>query len=568
MEWKEVKVNKKKSPKICEEYKLYGRCKCFDKNNKQHPFICTNIENNGICKLKDCRFFHPTNYEIKKKKNSILCELYINYGYCECKFKENKGHPKICKDYINKKCDKSYKECEFFHIKKLDQNEKLCMDYDHEGLCKKKNCNKIHPTLCKIIGCINDNNCRYFHPIKFPPICHSINNNSKCNYFKCLFYHPKICNEINCSGCEFYHPIKLVTINDIIKWSKNKNFEECINYYHEKLEKYIDDENENIILNIRKYLCKNHRYDILNYLLEKGDRIILNPRRYNETIHVYSLILWPNTNDYDWNLFYDNCIKTMNIFIDKKFDLYCFNNKWNESIFGVIKNKENKIPNDLKKKLILYFLKDYQNNRLENRSFLNMWNLISPKTKSKMWKYLQFLLYKNKEDCISYLINDLFKSHGNQLCLNIDYKIKLIFELLSEIPKNDNDMFDIYELVFIDWKKQLDIYQTLFLNKISLEYNKDKINLTQNCKRFGSIIGLFYKNNIQKNEIKKILSNYNNDNIIDIFLEWAVYGIDIHNYEESKFILNEFQKNIFSKNKREKFEIERIFKKILNNTST
>ena len=185
-----------------------------------------------------------------------------------------------------------------------------------------------------------------------------------------------------------------------------------------------------------------------------------------------------------------------------------------------------------------------------------MWQLITDVTKQKMWKYLIFLIYKNPEKCISYLTNDLFKDFGTQKTENIVKKINNIVQLLSEVPKDDNDIYYIYDLIEIDWNLKTNKYIKLLLENLENDYNKDNDNLNENSLRYGTLLGLLYKTvKKSRNEIMKIISDFSNINIVEIFIEWYHFGnIDV-NEEIVKKFLNEVYPNI--KGNKKKFEIER-----------
>lgn len=561
--WETVK-NRSTRSTICESYSKFGVCKCRDTNNKRHPFICSNIEKYGRCTFKNCRMFHPTELKIKQSfspNNKFKkCYNYIYYGYCECIDKNNSQHPYLCKDYINGICDKE--DCKFFHIKKKKTNNKdlLCSMYEEKGFCKDLQCSQIHPPLCRIYKCEQGNKCKYYHPLRFPSICNSVNNNERCKYKKCNFYHPMVCIKDNCDleNCLLYHPKKVIKFNDIINWVSNKNnLEESILYYEKNLKELVENYNEWIIENVRKQLAKNRRYDILEYLNKNNENIILNRRRFNDKIHVYSEILWPRDCIENEELFLEEFINTKNIFINKSFDIFCFNNQYNESIFGVINNKSNyNMSENLRNQICLYFLNEWNNEEFILRSFRNMWQLITDTTKEKMWKYLIFLIYKNPEKCISYLSKDLFKDFGTQKTENIVKKINNIIQLLSEIPKNDNDIYYIYNLIEIDWNLRTNKYIKFLLENLENDYNKDNDNLNQNSLRYGTLLGLLYKTLKEtRSQIIKTVSDFSNINIVEIFIEWYHFGdIDV-NEEIVKKFLNEIYPNI--KGNKKKFEIER-----------
>lgn len=585
--WETVKSKTSPKSKICEIYEKYGNCKCQNQNNKRHPFICTNLEKFGKCNFNNCRLFHPTHFRLQnststnQKKSSKFCDIYISLGYCECVDKNNRQHPYLCKNHLNGTCEDM--DCRFFHIKKNKKNKQkdnLCDMYEDKGICKIKDCRKLHPPICKRYKCDKSNYCKYYHPLSLPAICNFVNENKKCNYYKCYFYHPIVCTKENCieENCSLYHRKKIIKLNDIILWAVNKNsLEESMLYYKENLEVRVKEYDEFLITNIRKQLAKNRRYDILEYLYDNNENIILNRRRFNDKVHVYSELLWPKELVTNNNLFKEEFIRTMNVFINKNFDIFCFNNKWNESIFGVIKNEHNnKLDENLKHDLCLYFLQEWENNDFILRSFKNMWQLITDKTKDKMWKYLIFLIYKNPENCISYLSKDLFKDFGTQNTQNITTKINNIIQLLSEIPKNDNDIYSIYDFVNVNWNLKTEKYIKILLKNLHNDYNTDKDNLNQNSLRYGTLLGLLYKNinninsfsNTQSvsqsrlenaeetiNSILKIVSDFSNPCIVEIFIEWYTFGELSINEEIVQRFLIDIYTNI--KSKKQKFEIER-----------
>lgn len=559
--WETVKSKNTSKPKICEMYSRFGYCKCSNTNNSRHPFICSNIEKFGKCNFANCRLFHPT--EIKPKNTfynnnnkNYKCNMYINYGYCECVDKNNRQHPYLCKDYINGVCNDM--NCKYFHIKRKNKTEKdlLCSNYEEKGICKDVNCKSIHPPLCKIYKCKQGNNCKYYHPINFPSICNSVNNNERCKHRKCYFYHPIVCIKENCNdeNCLLYHRKKIIKLTDIMKWVYNKNLEECISYYEDNLKQIIEEYDEYIITNVRKYVAKNRRFDILEYFLNINENIILNKRRFNDKLDVYSELLWPRENVEDNDLFIEEFKKTMDIFLIKNFDIFKFDNHWNESLFAVIKNKNNKLSENLKLRLYNYFLNEWKNDTIILRSFINMWNLISDRTKDKMWKYLIFLIYKNPEKCISYISDNLFKEHGTQLTNNVKTKIYNIIELLTEHPKDNNDIYHIYENV--DWNSRTNKYTEILINNLEKDYKKDKNNIYQNSLRYGTLLGLLYKNNTHiQHKIIDIISDFNRPNIIQLFIEF--YESSEINNDSS--IVHKFKEEIYNNvdNNKDKFEIER-----------
>lgn len=567
--WKTVEKNtskKKKSPKmdICEMYSKFGKCNCANTNNKRHPFICSNIGKFGRCTFENCRMFHPT--ERMKPKNNFFnnnnyknnkCDMWITCGYCECVDKTNhKQHPPLCKDFINGTCNDV--DCKFFHIKKRKntENDLLCSTYEEKGVCKDVNCKKIHPPLCKIYKCAQGNNCKYFHPLNFPAICNSVDLKEKCKHRKCYFYHPLVCQKEVCEedNCLLYHRKKIIKYQDIINWIENKNFDECILYYEENLKELIENYDEYIITNVRKHLVKSRRYDILEYFVSIRENIILNKRRFNDKLDVYSELLWPRENIEDEEQFVEEFKKTFQILLMKNFDIFKFDNHWNESLFAVIKNKNNKLTENLKMRLYDFFLNEWENNDIILRSFKNMWNKIAPQTKEKMWKYLIFLIYKNPEDCIHYLSNNLFKSHGTQKTNNIKTEIYNIIELLMEYPKDNNDIYHIYQNV--DWDSKIKEYGEILLDKLEKDCIKDKDNIYQNSLRYGTLLGLLYKSNKNiQSQIMNIISDFDRPNIIQIFIEF---------YESSQIsddsdIVIKFKEEMYKNvdNNKDKFEIER-----------
>lgn len=565
--WKIVNTTKsskkKSSPKmdICETYSKFGNCKCVNTNNKRHPFICSNIEKFGRCTFVNCRMFHPTQMKpkdgfFKNNNKNKLCHMWKTFGYCECVDKKNHiQHPLLCKDFINGICDNP--NCDYYHIKKKNtEKDCLCSTYEEKGICKDVNCKQIHPPLCKIYKCPQGNNCKYFHPLNFPPICNSINLKEKCKHRKCYFYHPLVCQKEVCEdeNCLLYHRRKVIVYQDVINWVENKNLKECILYYEENLKELIESYDEKVIRNVRKLLVKHRRYDILEYFVSIFENIILNKRRYNDNLDVYSELLWPSIKIQDEILFLEEFKKTLDILLKKKFDIFKFDNDWNESLFAVIKNENNKLSENLRIKLYDFFLNEWKDNDIILSSFKNMWNMISPQTKDKMWKYLIFIVYKNPEDCITYLSKNLFKSHGTQKTNNIKTEIYNIIELLMEYPKDNNDMYHIY--VNVDWDNKIKEYGEILLDKLEQNYTIDEDNIYQNSLRYGTLLGLLYKSNkhIQP-RIMNIISDFRRPNIIQIFIEFYEFsGI----CDDTEIVLK-FKEQIYKNvdNNKDKFEIER-----------
>lgn len=559
---KPLKKNSPAKADICEMYSKFGNCKCSNTNNKRHPFICSNIEKFGSCKLVNCRMFHPTqmkkkNYFNNNSNNNNRCHMYITNGYCECVDKTNhRQHPKLCKDYIKGICDNI--DCKAFHIKKKNsEKDNLCSSYEQKGVCKDIHCRKVHPVLCKIYKCEQGNNCKYYHPMIFPAICNSIDLNERCKHKKCNFYHPLLCQTENCEekNCLYYHRKKVIKYNDIIKWVSN-NMEECIYEYEKYFKESIENYDEYIITNVRKHLVKSRRFDILEYFLSIDENIIMNKRRFSDKLDVYSELLWPRENIENEELFMQEFKKTMNILLKKNFDIFKFDNYWNESLFAVIRNENNKLNDSLKIKLYNYFLIEWKNDDIILRSFINMWNLITDTTKDKMWKYLIFLIYKNPIGCISYISTNFFKSHGTQITNNVKTKINYIIELLSQYPEDDNDIYHIYKFVDINWDVQIKEYIKILLDNLEHDCSKDEDNIYQNSLRYGTLLGVLYKNYVySQSKIMDIICNFNRPNIIQLFIEFYESSAIS---DDSPIVLrfkDEIYKNI--NNNKDKFEIQR-----------
>ena len=120
--WQTIKPKKvshnNNNNKICVKHSKFGKCDCFNVNNKNHPFVCDNFLK-GKCTFTNCRLLHPTEIKPIIKSyytNSKYCNMYMNWGYCKCLDKNDKNksqHPKLCK---NKECN-DY-NCNYKHIKK------------------------------------------------------------------------------------------------------------------------------------------------------------------------------------------------------------------------------------------------------------------------------------------------------------------------------------------------------------------------------------------------------------------------------------------------------------------
>lgn len=498
----------------------------------------------------------PRNGELRNSNNSnqkksYYCNTYMNWGYCEC-LKINDGrHPELCK---LKDCN-----CKKRHIKKKNSNKNpLCYNYSLHGCCKDKNCKDIHPALCRIEKC-NLDSCKYYHPSTFPSVCDSVNNNVKCKYSKCYFWHPLVCLKEVCedNDCLLYHRKKVIKKYDIISWASNNDLQQSILFYENFLKELIEKQDKFVIENVRKHLVKRRRIDILQYLLNNDENIILNKYRFNKEVHVYSELLWPTENIENEELFLKEFKIVMNIFLSRNFDMFKFDNFWNESIFGVISNENNKLHDSLKVKLYNYFLNEWDNSDIILSSFKNMWNLITDTTKGQMWKYLIFLVYKDYERCIIFLSEGLFKEHGTQRADNVKTKIENILELLTESPKNDNDIYHIYEIINVNWDNKIKEYTTNLLIQLENHYDTDEVNINQNCLRYGTILGLLYrKSEYSRVKVLEIVTNFDNPYIIPIFVEW---------YHESKVSINlpivqrfikDVYQNLPESNKKDKFKIE------------
>lgn len=468
-----------------------------------------------------------SNNNSKQKNSNSYCKDYLKWGYCECYKKDDWKHPELCKE---KDCN-----CEKRHIKNNSDKAPLCIKYSYEGCCKDRNCKDIHPPLCKKVKCDQGSDCKDYHPLTFPSVCDSVNNNERCKYPKCYFWHPLVCLEKVCKNkeCSLYHRKKVINKKDIVNWVCNNNLEKCIKYYENNLKASIEDQKSNnkfVVETVRKQLAKRRRYDILQYLLKNNENIILNKHRYNKDMDVYSELLWPAENIENEELFLEEFKNIMNIFLSRNFDMFKFDNNWDESIFGVISNENNKLHYSLKLKLYNYFLNEWDNSDKILSSFKNMWNLITDTTKEKMWKYLIFLLYKDHERCISFLSEGLFKEHGTQRANNVKTKIENILELLTEYPKNNNDIYHIYEIINVDWVNKVNQYISYLFIQLGNHYSTDTVNINQNCLRYGTILGLLYsKSEYSQVKVLEIVSNFDNPYIIPIFVEW---------YHESKVSIN------------------------------